>query len=703
MRAWILAGALLAFLTAGTHAQMPGMPPQPAPPASPSNGVVIGQTVDGNSGQPVAGVLVALSAAPGGLASLGPGDTVPLDRLMSLDFGNLLSGVHQTITDNQGRFAFTGLPSGAFSIAAAKPGWSGGGYGQRRPDGSPTPLLLTPADHSATIALHLWKDAVITGTVVDEAGEPIVGIQVRALRRTWLSGRARYSFNGSAQTDDRGAYRISALRPGEYVAVVAQTAATMPASGTPQGLDPAMIQNMIAGAGPGTNPNALLANISALAGGAGSSNGIRVGEWRLLTSVPGSRLVPPSVGANGGMLAYRTTFFPSASASAQATAIALGSGEERGAVDFQLRPVPVFQISGTVAGPDGPVGSLAVRLLPAGTDELSSDSGFESATTTTDAGGAFVFLAVSSGQYTIKVVRTPQPAVPNAGAAAVGANMSVIQTAQGNRAMSMGAPLTMGMMMPLPPAIPADPTLWATVPVSLGETDITGLAVALRTGYRVSGRAVFDGGASRPTPDQLQRMPVLLVRADTGGIPASPLVGVGQSPSGGQFDATGQFTSYGLVPGRYFVRVPFSFGVWTLRSASVDGQDVADVPLDLESADVSGVILTFTDHPAELSGVVHDAQGRADTIASVVVFPVEREGWVDFGSSPRRLRVARAGATGQYRVGGLPPGEYFVAAVRTEVAGDWQNPSYLSGLSQTATRVTVNEAEKKVFDLTSGR
>ena len=700
MRPWVLASALT-FLAHGTDAQLPGMPPPSAPAAAPSTGVVLGQTIDGTSGQPVAGALVALSAGPGGLGSIAPGDTVPLERLMSLDLNNVLAGVHQTITDNQGRFAFTGLPSGTLSITATKPGWSGGGYGQRRPDGSPTPLVLTAAEHSATIALHLWKDAAITGMVVDEADEPIVGVQVRALRRTWLSGRARYSLNGSAQTDDRGIYRISALRPGEYIAVIAQTPVTMPASGTPQGLDPAMIQAMIAAAGSGANPNTLIANISALAVGAGASGGIRAGDWVLQTSAPGSRLVPPALGSDGRMLAYRTTFHPSATASSQAADIVLGSGEERAGVDFQLRPVPVFQISGTVAGPDGPAGNLGVRLLPAGTDELTSDAGFESASTTTDAGGTFLFLAVPPGQYTLKVLRTPRPAASSA-AAAMGANMSMIQNARGSTAMSMG-PLTMDMMMPVPPDIPTDPTLWATVPVSVGDTDVAGLGVPLRAGFRVSGRAEFIGSAAKPTPDQLRRMPVVLDRADTGGAARiSPLQGPGQAPNG-QFDATGQFTSYGLVPGKYFVRVPFSFGGWTLLSASVGGRDAADMPLDVENADVSGVVLTFTDRPTELSGAVHDAQGRADAAASVVLFPVQRESWMDFGSAPRRLRVARAGPNGQYHIGGLPPGEYFAAAVRTDVAGDWQNPNFLSGLSQSATRVTVTDGEKKTLDLTSGR
>jgi hypothetical protein len=457
---------------------------------------------------------------------------------------------------------------------------------------------------------------------------------------------------------------------------------------------------MIAAAGPGTNPNTLLANISALAVGGGGSGGIRAGDWLLQTTAPGSRLVPPSIGSGGRMFAYRTTFYPSAPASSQAASITLGSGEERTGVDFQLRPVAVFQVAGEVTGPEGPVGNLAVRLLPAGTEELTSDAGFESATTTTDAGGRFVFLAVPPGEYTLKTVRTPRPSASSA-AAAMSANMSMIQNAQGNRAVSAG-PLSMDMMMPTPPPIPPEPTLWASAPVSLGESDLTGVTVPLRAGFRVSGRAEFDGNALKPTPDQLRRMPVVLDRADTGGAFASPVAGLGQ-PQNGQFDATGQFTTYGMVPGKYFVRAPFTFGGWTLKSASIDGRDAADVPLDLEDADVGGVVLTFTDKPTEIAGAVHDAQGQPDPTASVVLFPVQPESWTDFGSSPRRLRVVRAGANAQYRVGGLPPGEYFAAAVRAEVGGDWQNPSFLLSLSQVATRVTVTDADKKVLDLTSSR
>jgi hypothetical protein len=687
----------IALLTLGVSAQIPSQAPPPAPPAS--TGVVVGQVVDGTSSRPVAGALVALTPAPGGIAGINPGEPMPMDQFMSLDIGALMSGVRQTLTDNQGRFAFTSLPRSTFTLNATKAGWSGGGYGQQRPDGTPAALILIGNDRVGDVSLRLWKNAAIVGTVVDEAGDPIVGLSVRAVRRTWQAGRARLTVGGSGQTDDRGMYRIGGLRPGEYLALVPQTPATAPVSGAPGGLDPAVLQAMIASGGAGTDPNALIANITALSAG-GSSNGIRVGPWVLQTSTMGGRLIPP--GTSGGrMVAYRTTFYPSALSSSQATAISLGSGDERTGVDFQLRPGVVEAVSGTLTGPDGPIGGLQVRLVPTGSEEMGSDAGFESATSTSAPDGTFAFLAVPPGQYVLKALRTPRLQVGSAGLGALGAGASVIQNAQGGRAVSMG-PMTMDMIMPAPAPIPTEATLWASVPVSVGESDIAGFNVALRPGYRVSGRAEFDGGSPKPTGEQLRRMPVVLDRADIGGAQTNPLAGMGQT-SGGQFDATGQFTTYGLLPGKYFIRAPFSFGNWTLKSATLGGRDVSDSPFEIDSADVSGVVLTFTDRPPELSGVVRDGQSKPSPSASVVVFPAQPEEWVDFGSAPRRLRATKTGPDGRYRLAGLPAGDYYVAAVAGEVASDWQNASALQDLVRLASRVTIGDAEKKAQDLTVGR
>jgi len=114
-------------------------------------------------------------------------------------------------------------------------------------------------------------------------------------------------------------------------------------------------------------------------------------------------------------------------------------------------------------------------------------------------------------------------------------------------------------------------------------------------------------------------------------------------------------------------------------------------------------VLTFTDRATELSGVARDAQGQPDSDASVLVFPTSPEGWVDFGSAPRRLRVARTNKDGQFRIAGLPPGDYFAAAIRGDVAGEWQNPTFLQGLVRMAIKITINDGEKRAQDLRTVR
>jgi hypothetical protein len=701
-------GVLLGIWAIAVSAQIPGMPSPPAAPAAPATGIIAGQVVDGDTGRPVSGATVVLSVAPPGMANVTAGGAIPMDAFMSMDISSVLTSTQQALTNGQGQFAFTNLARGSFSLQATKPGWGGGLFGQLRPDGAPTPLVLGADARMGTVSLRMWKNAALTGIVVDEAGEPIIGLTVRALRRTWMAGHARFAAAGSGQTDDRGVYRIAALRPGEYVAVITQTPATAPIGASPAPPDPSMIQSMIASGGAGGDVNAMLANVMSMMAGPGAGGGLRRGEWQMhMSGVMGGRLVPPSTAGDGRMMAYRTTFHPNATAAAEAAAVTLRSGEERSGVDFHLRPVPVVQVSGVLTGlPEG-FASLPVRLIPTGTGDLASDSGFEAATSVTRANGAFMFLGVPAGQYTLRAIRTP-PANFAAMAAARGAAMpapTMIQNAQGGRAISMGAMGNMNigmMMMPVPPAIPTEPTLWADVPVSVVDTDLADVNVALRPGFRVTGRAEFEGSSERPAADRLQRLPILLERADTGGITPNPIPGMGAT-QGGQFNERGEFTTYGVVPGKYFVRVAFTLAGWTLKSAELGGRDVADVPFDMENGDVSGVVLTFTDRPSDLSGTVRDPQNAASVNATVIVFPSQPGTWTDFGSSPRRLRTAKVGPDGRYLIAPLPAGDYLVAVVRGDAGNDWQDPGFLRTLSATAMKITIADGEKKVADLAVAR
>ena len=91
----------------------------------------------------------------------------------------------------------------------------------------------------------------------------------------------------------------------------------------------------------------------------------------------------------------------------------------------------------------------------------------------------------------------------------------------------------------------------------------------------------------------MQRIPILVERADR--VSTAPL----QSIPPGRVDASGTINTYGVPAGQYFVRIGGAPPPWTVRSVMSEGRDVSDVPLDIGAADVTNVIVTFTDRPAK--------------------------------------------------------------------------------------------------------
>ena len=142
-------------------------------PPGPRTGLIVGQVVDGTTGAPVPEAIVRLTM-PKYLENL---PTTPKGRVMA---------------DSEGRYFFSELPAGEYYIGAEKDGYGGGAYGQRRAVGQEPALPLGEGERRTDAKLTLWKYAVIAGTVVDEAGEPVVGVSVQALVKDFLGGRVRY-------------------------------------------------------------------------------------------------------------------------------------------------------------------------------------------------------------------------------------------------------------------------------------------------------------------------------------------------------------------------------------------------------------------------------------------------------------------------------------------------------------------------------
>ena len=629
-------GSIAAILTlpALAAAQLP-----PAtPPLAPGTAIIVGQVLDAATGRGVSSAVVTLA------------------------------GARRVMTTSDGRFAFRNLPQGSHSLTSTKSGYIDGAYGMRRPGGPTLPIVLTDGERRANLVIWLWRHAAITGTIVDEAGEPLTGIQVTALRRSIVGGRRRFVQAGSGTTDDRGMYRIGRLAPGDYAVAMTTSQVSVPVSVARQYEESLM-------AGGDFNRNTLLQamlQIGAMPAMMGSTESRQIGD-EVQSLGRGAPTPPPADGPR--LFAYPSLFYPAALTVASAAIVSVASGQERTGIDLQVKPVPMVKVSGTVAGLSGSATSVPVRLIPQGSDDLGRTG--DVGGTITNASGGFTFLGVPSGDYLIKIVQIPRPSAPSA-------PPMTISIGSGMMVSGSFAPNT-----EVPP-VPSEPTMWATVPVAVGDADETGVNIVLRTGLRVSGRVEFEGSADKPTPDQLSRIPVMLE-------PADGQMDRGVTPPG-RIDAKGQFTSFGLPAGRYYVRSGAPTG-WTLKGAFLGERDVSDVPLDLDSTDVADVILTFTDRPASLSGTVQLTERAARDGVAVIVFPADSKAWMDTGANPRRMRKVATTDTGAYNVTPLPAGAYYVAAVSQTFAGDWQDPAFLAQLAAGAAHVQIDSGEKATQSL----
>jgi hypothetical protein len=223
--------------------------------------------------------------------------------------------------------------------------------------------------------------------------------------------------------------------------------------------------------------------------------------------------------------------------------------------------------------------------------------------------------------------------------------------------------------------------------VTVGQEDISGIQLVLANSARVSGRVVFEGARRPParpvveawTPDPLDLM-AFRVDAPQEGRPT--LVGPDD-----RFTLTGVF-------GRRVLRVNQLVPGWIVKSITIGGRNVLDVPIDFKDGEnIRDVVITVTDNAAELSGVVLDANGAPAIGASVLVFAEDRR------QLPRRARWEKPDLQGRFVITGLPAGSYLVALAADVDDTRWSTPEYLDAFRAQATRVTLADAEKKSIAL----
>jgi Carboxypeptidase regulatory-like domain len=122
------------------------------------------------------------------------------------------------ITSEDGRFEFKQLPAGKYALQGAKRGFIAAGYDEH--EQFSTAIVTGAGLDTEHLVLRLSPFAVLSGKVLDEAGDPVRQAMVSLYREDRQTGVGRILKIRGSTTDDQGSYEFTPLIGGTYFLVV---------------------------------------------------------------------------------------------------------------------------------------------------------------------------------------------------------------------------------------------------------------------------------------------------------------------------------------------------------------------------------------------------------------------------------------------------------------------------------------------------
>jgi Carboxypeptidase regulatory-like domain len=382
-----------------------------------------------------------------------------------------------------------------------------------------------------------------------------------------------------------------------------------------------------------------------------------LGQFRLFGLPPGDYVVAAEARANTFVgpnqppeteedaVGFMTTFYPTAVDEAAAQHVRARAGGETGGLEIRMVTGRLFRISGLVTDSQGrPLGRGNGQIGKRGAGGAATSYGFS-----IDEQGRFQMKNIAPGNYRLTVRQQIQRMVN-------------------------------GLMQPS-----NDPGEFASVPVTVGA-DVEGLLIVTGPGATITGQIVFEQGG--PPPPGQGMNSAIRINATPGdpenqmGIPPPPAVTAAP-------DLT--FTMKGMM-GEYLLRsgVQGQF----LKAVMLGSEDITDTPREFKSGD--RVTLILTSRASTVEGNVTDDKGELVTDAGLVLFSEDKASW---RSNSMRTRRGGVQQNGHYRLQGLMPGRYFIAALPRERLNGPLDAAFFEQLSKEATTIVIGDDENRQADL----
>jgi hypothetical protein len=461
-------------------------------------------------------------------------------RLVGASFTSM-TATYGAMSDRAGHFSMALIRPGTYVLSPER-----NGYLQVQPKaGPPVRRVTIKAGEKITgFEVEMEQRAVISGRVLDEAGDPVQGVRMQTVAVNTSGAPVMFSAPGTASTDDHGEFRILGP-PGKYYV-----------QATP---------NMV--------PN--------------------FGNER-----------PEKRSDGTSAVSYASTFFPSAVRKDRATVVEAVAGKEVSGVEIRLAAVQAgLTLSGVVTGV--PAGNNRGTIFLQLGESAQRTTSSRSAMVAPD--GKYRFEGLMPGYYRVTAMF-------------------------GQNGISL---------------------LSSTVEGQLDSAPVI-VDLALTAGFELSGTVKMEGESAdkQPGSPAAKRK----VRLESAGN-----VVFGNLPmTGGEVDASGNFTITGIFPNKYRIRVsPLPENAY-VKQLEIDGAAVTNNIADLsKTGRGASARIVLAPNGAQIAGRVVDANGERLSTDVNMVFLGRTAADIQLNNGDNE----RPGQDGKFTLRGIAPGKYRLLAI----------------------------------------